>query len=277
MATYSDPVSKTWTLNDAAGFTLGNAKGTEFKNPDFADKIVLECVLGENLLKNAERDWNPSFEDFDPGDPSKPDDWSVISAATGSEYIQSDPKGAFDGEDYVRIRNLDPLSGDCGQLALAPNDQPFTLNLEMNPAKTFTIRYHGRYVNTEQRREAAPYYICRFLYDDINLVQDPPVTLFGEADVLPDHWSRTDCRFPACANTSRKLMMLWLYFGQKDVGPPYTGQHWDLDMVEIAETFPANPTYFARGTYESPVLYTPPGLSKVTWGTFAADTVKEGP
>ena len=137
MATYSDPVAKTWTLNDAAGFGKGALKGTELENPNFTDKIVLECALGENLLKNTERDWNPSFEDLEPGStPEAPKDWWVIDAVTGSEYIQNDPEGAFDGVDYVRIRNLDPLGGEhqCGQLALAPNNLPQTLNLAIDPA-----------------------------------------------------------------------------------------------------------------------------------------------
>jgi len=270
MVTYSNPVAKVWVLNDYAGFSKGNIKGTEIANPGFADKIVLECTLGENLLQNGERDWNPSFEAEDPLQTGKPDKWSVISAATGSKYIQGDPEGAFDGVDYVRIRNLNPLSGDCGQLVLAPNNQPFTLDLPIDPTKAFTVRYHGRYVNTQPYGDNTAAVLM--VVDEDGETKPKNFNLFGDAGDLPRTWARTDYRLESSSATTRKLMMLWLYFGQRGVGPAYVGQYWDLDLVEIAETFPANPTYVTVGTYESPVLYTPATVSRVTWGTFAADT-----
>ena len=270
MVTYSNPVAKSWTLNNYAGYSKGDKKGVEIENPGFADKIVLECALGENLLQNTERDWNPSLETENPLQPGTPYRWWLWGA--GSEYIQNDPEGAYDGQAYARLRDTQ-AAGEYGHLHLAPEINTDTFSLPVTPSKSYTIRYHGRYVNAEQRTPMAPY--AWLVYNDDGVDHtEYPIPLFAGADVLPPNWVRTDYRLgPDAGVTNRTLRILRLFFGSS-VGNAFPGQHWDIDTVEIAETFPANPTYFARGTYESPVLYTPPGLSKVTWGTFAADTTK---
>ncbi len=94
MVQYTQAVSKTWTLNDQAGYAKGNLKGTEAGNPNFANQVVLECELGDNLIGTDPRNWNPSFE-IESQQIGRPRDWALFANA-GSEYKQG-MGDAYDG------------------------------------------------------------------------------------------------------------------------------------------------------------------------------------
>ena len=149
MVTYSNPVNKTWLLDDAAGFKNGSFNGTEFENPNFADKIVLACDVGGNILLNPDPDWNPSFERKDLLE-NRPEFWVLdfVWGSAGSEYIQNAPD-AYDGTAYVRLKNENLHKGLLG---LQPGQSPYAVNLIIDQAKFYTVRYHGRYHNPQHAK-----------------------------------------------------------------------------------------------------------------------------
>jgi hypothetical protein len=152
MATYTEPVEKSWVMDTYEEFAEGATEGAEIENPDYPGKIVLECLLGENLINTQERPWNPGFEVEDPLVRGKPRHWRFEEPSTGSTYVQESEE-AYEGKDYVKLADEGEegrkLRG-VGRLILDPDEEgvgPNNLLIDADPEKTFTIRYHGRYEN----------------------------------------------------------------------------------------------------------------------------------
>ena len=154
MATYTDPVEKSWEMDSYDDFAYGTLNGAEIENPNYPGKIVLECLLGTNKLGPTEKDWNPGFEIPHPVDP-RPRDWQFEDPSTGSTYVQG-AEEPFEGEDHVKLadeRDEGRKRHKTGKLILDPDEEgigPDNLEVDADPEKTFTIRYHGRYENPEE-------------------------------------------------------------------------------------------------------------------------------
>jgi hypothetical protein len=204
VATYTDPVAKSWAMDSYEDFAEGTTNGTELENPNYQGKIILECLLGVNKLGPTEKDWNPSFEDLQPGsDPPRPREWRFEFPSTGSTYEQNDPEGAYEGDDYVKLADEGPEGRKIkkvGRLILHPEEgSPNQLEIDADPQKTFTIRYHGRYENPEEIRFRGPGVKMLVEEDEVQeLVEFDP---FTEGDEYPDYWERSDYRLPPSEGT----------------------------------------------------------------------------
>jgi hypothetical protein len=282
MATYTEPVEKSWVMDTYEEFAEGATEGAEIENPDYPGKIVLECLLGENLINTQERPWNPGFEVEDPLVRGKPRHWRFEEPSTGSTYVQESEE-AYEGKDYVKLADEGEegrkLRG-VGRLILDPDEEgvgPNNLLIDADPQKTFTIRYHGKYENPEEIRFRGPGVKMLVQEDEAQeLVEFDP---FTEGDEYPDYWERSDYRLPPSEGTpeNRWVQSLRMLFGDERGGFYWSEllhQRWAIDAVSVAETFPAQAEFFASGTYTSPTLATPPTLSKVEWGVFNAVTNK---
>ena len=152
MATYTDPVAKEWKLDTKDDFAYGKWEGAEIENPNYPGKIVLECKLGTNKLGPTEKDWNPSFE-FKHAIEERPNHWRFEDPSTGSTYVQ-EAEEPFEGDDHVNLADEGPggrTVHKVGRLILHPEGgNPDELEVDADPEKTFTIRYHGRYENPEE-------------------------------------------------------------------------------------------------------------------------------
>jgi hypothetical protein len=159
MVTYTDPVQKQWVMDSAEDFREGTIDGVELDNPNYAGKVVLECLLGNNILDTQERPWNPSFEEKGlPPNEHLPLHWSFEFPSTGSYYQQEDPEGAFHGSAYVVIRDESNEANQRGRLVLDPEGvpDPEHLNISVDPQKTYTVRYHGRYIKQGPGEDRGP-------------------------------------------------------------------------------------------------------------------------
>jgi hypothetical protein len=158
MVTYTDPIQKQWVMDSAVDFKGGTIDGVELDNPNYSGKIVLECLLGTNLLGPTEEDWNPSFEDPSFTEPWRPNHWRFETIPTGSFYQQEDPEGAFHGSAYVVIRDESNEPNQRGRLVLDPDGvpDPEHLNISVNPQKTYTVRYHGKYIKQGPGEDRGP-------------------------------------------------------------------------------------------------------------------------
>ncbi len=149
MATYTSPESKSWTLDDEAGFAEGTWDGTEVENPNYTNKVVLECKLGTNQLGPSVKDWNPGFEEEHPSG-TRPMNWRFEDPSTGSTCVQGEPEEAYEGDDFVKIADESEVLWGRGKLILDPEGvSENNLQVDVDPQKTYTIRYHGRYENPE--------------------------------------------------------------------------------------------------------------------------------
>ncbi len=160
MATYTDPVEKEWLLDNYEDFAEGTCDGAEISNPNYTGKVVLECLLGTNLLGPTEKNWNPGFEEeAPPPREGSPRHWRFEEPSTGSTYEQESEE-AYEGEDYVKLADEGPQGRTMhktGRLILHPEGgTPDELEIDADPQKTFTIRYHGRYENPEEIRNRGP-------------------------------------------------------------------------------------------------------------------------
>jgi hypothetical protein len=149
VATYTDPVEKSWVMDSYEDFAEGTTKGTELENPNYQGKIILECLLGVNKPGPTEKDWNPSFETRHLTLP-RPMQWHFEDPSTGSTYEENGEE-PYEGDDYIKLaaegeegRRIKKV----GRLILHPeNATPENLQIDADPEKTFTIRYHGCYEN----------------------------------------------------------------------------------------------------------------------------------
>ena len=107
MATYTGPVEKSWEMSTYEDFAEGTTNGTEIENPNYSGKIVLECLLGTNLLGPTEKDWNPGFE-VKHAIEERPNHWRFEFPSTGSTYVQGQPVEAYEGNDYVKLADEGP-------------------------------------------------------------------------------------------------------------------------------------------------------------------------
>jgi len=263
-------------MEDYDDFKEGRPDGTEIENPNYADKIVLECELGTNKLGPGEKNWNPGFEEKHPTEP-RPYNWRFELPSTGSTYEENSEE-AYEGEDYVKLADEGPQSRvihKVGRLILHPEGAPDPNHLEIDadPQKTFTIRYHGRYGNPEEIRNRGPAVNMDVKEDEVTeTVKFDP---FTEEEEYPDYWAGSDFRLPPSEGTpqERWVQSLKLNFGDTHKGRlgELLHQRWSIDAVSVAETFPAAAEFFASGTYTSPTFATPPKLSKVVWGNYARD------
>jgi hypothetical protein len=278
MATYTDPIAKSWVMDTYEDFTEGTANGTEIENPNYQNKVVLECLLGTNLLGPTVKDWNPSFEVWQPGtEPPRPKDWQFEDPSTGSTYEQESEE-AYEGDDFVKLADEGEQGRKIhktGKLILHPEGgNPDELDVDADPEKTFTIRYHGRYENPEEFGFRGPTVNMDVQEDEAKeTVKFDP---FTEEEEYPRYWARSDFRLPPSEGTpeDRWVQSLRLNFGDTRSGNlgELLHQRWSIDAVSVAETFPAQAEFFASGTYTSPTFATPPTLSKIVWGVFNAVT-----
>jgi len=250
MASYTDPVEKQWVMGDYEAFKEGTIDGVELNNPNFADKIVTECHLGENLLGASEKDWNPSFEVENLLEPWRPNHWRFEANPAGSYYQKDDPEGAYDGADYVVIRDESNEPDERGSLRLWPEGSanPNNLNVDVDPQKTYTVRYHGKYIKQGPGEDRGP--VGRVgVKDDTAETEvlefEPFVATEGAADV----WQEEDYRITPSEAQERKVMLLKLFFGGTAVRKSFPELSWAIDQVELAETcqlLAAVPTYGVR-------------------------------
>jgi len=275
MATYTDPIEKLWLMDTYEEFAEGTTNGTELENPNYNDKIILECLLGTNLLGPTEKNWNPSFE-LEHASGTRPLHWRFEEPSTGSTYEQ-ETEEAYEGEDYVKLADEGPqgqIIHKVGRLILHPEGAPDPNHLEIDadPQKTFTIRYHGRYENPEEIRNHGPGVNMDVKEDE--LTETVKFDPFTEEEEYPDYWAGSDFRLPPSEGTpqERWVQSLRLNFGDTHKGRlgELLHQRWSIDAVSVADTFPAAAEFFASGTYTSPTFATPPTLSKVVWGIFNA-------
>lgn len=158
MATYTDAIEKSWVIDTYEDFAEGTTNGTELENPNYTGKIVLECLLGTNLLGPTEKDWNPGFE-VKHAIEERPNHWRFEFPSTGSTYEQ-EAEEPFEGEDHVNLADEGEHGREIhktGKLILHPEGgDPDELEVDADPEKTFTIRYHGRYENPEQIKYRDP-------------------------------------------------------------------------------------------------------------------------
>jgi len=205
MATYTDPIGKSWLMNTYEDFAAGTTNGTEIENPNYQNKVVLECLLGTNLLGPTVKDWNPGFEVWQLGtEPPRPKDWRFEFPTTGSTYEQ-ETEEAYEGDDYVKLADEGEegrAMHKTGRLILDPDEEgvtPDNLQIEADPQKTFTIRYHGRYENPEEIRNRGPAVNMDVKEDEVTeTVKFDP---FTEEEEYPDWWARSDFRLPPSEGT----------------------------------------------------------------------------
>jgi hypothetical protein len=202
MATYTEPVEKSWVMDTYEEFAEGATEGAEIENPDYTGKIVLECLLGENLINTQERPWNPGFEVEDPLVRGKPRHWRFEEPSTGSTYVQ-EAEEPFEGEDYVKLADEGEHGREIhkvGRLILDPEGgNPDELDVDADLQKTFTIRYHGKYENPEEFGFRGPTVNMDVQEDEAKETVgfDP----FTEGEEYPDWWARSDFRLPPSEGT----------------------------------------------------------------------------
>jgi hypothetical protein len=232
--------------------------------------------LGENEIDKEGLRWNPGFEEREPGiEPPKPRHWSFEDPYTGSTYEQ-EAEEPCEGVDYVKLAD-EPPGGEgawaIGKIILDPeNVNPKQLGLEVDPDKYYTIRVHGRHENPEQIKYKGLGGMLWYEDDDVKTEAD--LTVLDADPEAPPAWERSDHRIPAGVATVRKIQRLLFKFGAASTRATLPHQRWCVDAVSIAETFPATAEFFASGDYASPIFYTPPTVSNVVWGEFAAVTSK---
>ncbi len=145
MATYTDPIEKSWLMDTSEDFAEGTTNGTEFENPNFPGKIVLECKLGTNKLGPTEKNWNPGLEEESITIPGTPKHWRFEDPSTGSTY-EENAEEPFEGNDHVNLADEgEPgrVIHKTGKLILHPEGgDPDELDVDADPEKTFTVRYH---------------------------------------------------------------------------------------------------------------------------------------
>jgi hypothetical protein len=278
MATYTTPIEKSWVMDSYVDFSEGTTNGTELENPDYNDKVVLECLLGTNLLGPTVKDWNPGFE-FEHASGTRPLHWRFEEPSTGSTYVQNGEE-PYEGDDYVKLADEgEPgrVIHEVGRLILHPEGgDPDELEVEADPEKTFTIRYHGRYENPEEFGKRGP--TVNMVVQEDEAKETVKFDPFTEGEEYPEYWARSDFRLPPSEGTpeDRWFQSLRLNFGDTRSGKlgELLHQRWSIDAVSVAETFPATAEFFAGGSYTSPTFATPPTLSKVEWGIFEAVTNK---
>jgi hypothetical protein len=277
MATYTDPVAKSWVMGNYEDFAEGTTNGTELESPNYQNKIILECLLGSNKLGPSGKDWNPGFEKESLTIPGTPEHWRFEEPSTRSTYEQESEE-AYEGEDYVKLADEGEQGREIhkvGRLILHPEGgNPDELEIDADPEKTFTIRYHGRYENPEEFGFRGPTVNMDVQEDEAKeTVKFDP---FTEEEEYPQYWARSDFRLPPSEGTpeDRWVQSLRLNFGDTRSGNlgELLHQRWSIDAVSVAETFPAQAEFFANGTYTSPTFATPPTLSKIVWGVFNAVT-----
>ena len=103
MATYTDPIEKSWAMDSYEDFVEGKPDGAEIENPNYPGKIILECKLGTNKLGPSEKNWNPGLEEESLTIPGTPKHWRFEFPSTGSTYVQGEPEEAYEGDDYVNL------------------------------------------------------------------------------------------------------------------------------------------------------------------------------
>lgn len=236
MATYTDPIEKSWVMDDYDDFKEGRSVGAEIENPNYPGKIVLECKLGTNKLGPGEKNWNPSFETEAPARPGNPRDWRFEEPSTGSTYEQESEE-AYEGEDYVKLADEGEEGRKIhrvGRLNLHPEGapDPYHLEIDADPEKTFTIRYHGRYENREKIRFRGPGVKMLVQEDEgQELLEFDP---FTEGEEYPDYWARSDFRLPPSEGTpeERWVQSLKMEFGDNRGGFYWSEllhQRWAID------------------------------------------------
>jgi hypothetical protein len=258
MATYTDPVEKEWVMDGYDDFNEGRPVGAEIENPNYSDKIVLECKLGTNKLGPTEKNWNPGFEEKHPTE-ARPYNWRFEEPSTGSTY-EENAEEAYEGDDYVKLADEGEEGGkihNVGRLILHPESgNPNYLDFDLDPQKMYTVRYHGRYQNPEQIKYRGP--VVRMDYEDDETRYDVRYEPFGEEDEYPGYWARSDYRLVGGEAATRKIQMMKMNFGNEVRNQTLPHQRWYIDHVVVAETFPAQAEFFASGTYTSPTFATPP-------------------
>ncbi len=277
MATYTDPIEKSWAMDSYEDFVEGKPDGAEIENPNYPGKIILECKLGTNKLGPSEKNWNPGLEEESLTIPGTPKHWRFEEPSTGSTYVQ-EAEEPFEGDDHVKLADEGPqgrIANEKGRLVLDPDEPgigPGTLAIDADPEKTFTIRYHGRYDNPEKFGDRGPK--VNITVDEDETETDLDFEPFTEGGEYPIGWARSDYRIVPSEGTpeNRKLQRLNMNFGDNHGGKlgELLHQRWSIDAVSVAETFPAQAAFFDAGSYTSPTFATPPTLSKVVWGIFGA-------
>ena len=221
-------------MDDYDDFKEGRAVGAEIENPNYPGKIVLECKLSTNKLGPGEKNWNPGFGDRHAIE-NRPNHWRFEEPSTGSTYEQESEE-AYEGVDYVKLADEGEEGRKIkkvGRLILHPEEgSPNQLEIDADPQKTFTIRYHGKYENPEEIRFRGP--TVNMLVEEDEAEEWLKFDPFTEGDEYPDYWERSDYRLPPSEGTpeNRWVQSLRMLFGDERGGYYWSEllhQRWAID------------------------------------------------